>query len=108
MQDQVATVVGRSEQQFKLLAMETAARRRREVCIKRDGAEPSGQLCSLFIPLGETPPLALHWHLGLGNGVFYAHFGCTSYSFDWHTISLITVSRDVTFALVLNEGVVTL
>lgn len=39
--DHVATAVGRSEQQFKFLAMETAARRQREVPTR---TEVSGEL----------------------------------------------------------------
>lgn len=41
-QDQVASAVGRSEQKFKFVALETAARRRREV--PRNGPEASGDL----------------------------------------------------------------
>lgn len=63
MEEQVATAVGRSEQQFKFLAMETAARRRREVCTKRNSAESSGELpqgAAVFTLhlLGKTTPLA--------------------------------------------------
>lgn len=64
-EDQVATAVGQSEQQFKLLAKETAARRRREVA--REAAQSlrswesrhklSALLCSYSIALGQTTPL---------------------------------------------------